>query len=282
MIRETMQEVDLLILGAGWTSTFLIPQLKKEAITSAATTTNGRDNTIPFKFDPDSGSVEPYKRLPSARTVLVTFPLKGPGQSKTIIGLYRAAHGPKNNWIQLGTTYIFNQLPNDWSDDNSPYDKEDTRGIAEDELLNERGCVLNLSGLYGGERVPSKWLPRLIKSKDDIRKRGAVHFIHGEDLARAIIATHRKFTPGKRWIIADMRVYDWYDLILSFSALAEGVEESAQEQEERLQFAKWVGELMIEEGIKALPRDISVLGRRLDSRGFWEYHGLWPSHRRLS
>ncbi|KAL1601147.1 hypothetical protein SLS59_005299 [Nothophoma quercina] len=281
MLREAMAEADILILGAGWTSTFLIPQLKKEGITYAATTTSGRDNTIPFKFDPDSGSVEPYKRLPSAHTVLVTFPLKGHGQSKTIIGLYRAAHGPKNNWVQLGSTGIFNQLPNDWSADDAPYDKEDTRAIAEDELLGEHGCVLNLSGLYGGERVPSKWLPRLAKSKDDVRKRGAVHFVHGEDVARAIIATHRKFTPGKRWIIADLRVYDWYDLIMSFSALAEDVEESAADQEQRLQFAKWVGELMEEEGIRALPREMSVLGRKLDSRGFWQHHGVWPRHKRL-
>jgi hypothetical protein len=151
MLREAMQEVDLLILGAGWTSNFLIPQLQKEGIRWAATTTSGRDNTIPFKFDPDSGSVEPYKHLPSARTVLVTFPLKGHGQSKTIIGLYRAAHGAKNNWIQLGATSIFNQLPDDWSDDNSPYDKEDARAIAEDELMGyhdwQRARTMSRSGV---------------------------------------------------------------------------------------------------------------------------------------
>jgi hypothetical protein len=78
-----------------------------------------------------------------------------------------------------------------------------------------------------------------------------------------------------------MRVYDWYDLIMSFSALTEGTEVSAEEQEEKLQFAKWVGELMVEEGIKALPRDMSLLGRKLDSRGFWQHHGLWPRHQRL-
>ncbi|KAF3010016.1 hypothetical protein E8E13_011425 [Curvularia kusanoi] len=276
-----MQEADVLILGAGWTAGFLIPQLQKEGITYAATTTSGRDNTVPFKFDPDSGSVEPYKRLPSARTVLVTFPLKGRGQSKTIVGLYRAAHGAKNNWIQLGATSIYNQLPNDWSDDESPYDKGDARAVAEDELMGEGGCVLNLSGLYGGERVPAKWLPRIVKSKDDVKKRGAVHFVHGEDVARAIIATHHKFTPGKRWIVSDMRVYDWYDLILSFSAPAGGSEASAEEQDEKLQFAEWVGELMVEEGIRALPRGMDVLGRKLDSRGFWQHHGLWPRHQRL-
>jgi hypothetical protein len=284
MLREQMQEVDLLILGAGWTSTFLIPQLKKEGITYAATTTTGHDNTIPFKFEADSGDAEPYKRLPSAKTVLVTFPLKGNGQSKSIVGLYRSIHGPKNSWIQLGVTSIYNQLPNDWSTDTSPYDKSDVRGIAEDELMELGGCSLNLCGLYGGSRVPRTWLPRLGQSKEDVKKRGAVHFVHGEDVARAIIATHRNFTPGKRWIIADLRVYDWYDLIMSFSAMTEEQEVAADDQDHamRQHFAKWVGELMVEEDVRALPREMSQLGRKLDSRGFWKHHGLWPRHPRLS
>ena len=279
MLREKMKEAELLILGAGWTSTFLIPQLEDAKISHAATTTSGRDSTIPFKFDPESGDAEPYKRLPAARTVLVTFPLVGHSQSKTIVGLYRSVHGAKNNWVQLGSTGIFNQLSNDWSTDDAPYDKDDKRAIAEDELLDLGGCVLNLSGLYGGERVPAKWLPRLGQSKDDVRKRGAVHFIHGEDVARAIIATHQKFTPKKRWIIADLRVYDWYDLIMSFSAMESATE---QELETRQQFAKWVGELMEEEGVRALPREMSTLGRKLDSRGFWNHHGVWPRHARLA
>ncbi|KAG9194213.1 hypothetical protein G6011_04248 [Alternaria panax] len=281
MLREQMKEVDLLILGAGWTSTFLIPQLEETNISYAATTTTGKDNTIPFKFDSDSGDADPYKRLPAAQTVLITFPLVGHTQSKTIVGLYRSVHGAKNNWVQLGSTGIFNKLPNDWSTDDAPYDKEDKRAIAEDELLSLHGCVLNLCGLYGGERVPARWLTRLGQSKEDVRKRGAVHFIHGEDVARAIIATHRKFTPGKRWIVADLRVYDWYDLIMSFSVMIES-SMTKEEVENRQEFAKWVGELMEEEGIRALPRDMNSLGRKLDSRGFWYHHGIWPRHKRLA
>jgi hypothetical protein len=285
MLRQTMDQVDVLILGAGWTSTFLIPQLKREGITYAATTTTGRDNTIPFKFDPDSGDAEPYKRLPSAHTVLVTFPLKGHGPAKNIVGLYRNTHGQRNNWIQLGVTSIFNQLPDDWSTESSPYDHTDVRGIAEDELLNLGGCVLDLCGLYGGERVPRKWLPRLVKSKEDVRKRGAVHFVHGEDVARAIIATHKNFTQGQRWIITDLRVYDWYDLIMSFSATPADEQEGATGEEDqtlRLQCSRWVGELMLEENIRALPRDMSLVGRKLDGRAFWKHHDIWPRYQRLA
>lgn len=281
MLREQPHAVDLLILGAGWTATFLIPLLEKESIPYAATTTTGRDATIPFKFNPSSGSAEPYKSLPRAKTILITFPLTGKGPSKTLTGLYRSVHGPHNHWIQLGHTGIFNQLPDSYSDDHSPYDTADERAVAEDELRALGGTSLNLSGLYGGTRVPRTWLPRLGQSKDDVRKRGAVHFIHGEDVARAIVAAHRHPTPGKRWILADLRVYDWWDLIMSFSAMVEG-EEGEGVEEKRQEFARWVGELMEEEGVRALPREMGKLGRKLDSRGFWREHGLWPRHGRLA
>jgi hypothetical protein len=282
MLRQKPHSVDLLILGAGWTSTFLIPQLDAKSITHAETTTTGRDSTIPFKFDPESSDEEPYKQLPSARTVLITFPLVGKGQSKHITNLYRSVHGDENRWIQLGSSGIYNQEP-EWNTEDSAYDKEDRRAIAEDELREcVDGCVLNLSGLYGGVRKPRNWIPRLAKNKEDVRKRKAVHFVHGEDVASAIIATHAKFTPGKRWVIADLRVYDWYDLIMSFSAMAEEEEESEEEAQQRLQFGKWVGELMVEEDIKALPRELDTLGRKVDSRGFWKYMGIWPRHRRLA
>ena len=43
-----------------------------------------------------------------------------------------------------------------------------------------------------------------------------------------------------------------------------------------LEYEKWVGELMVEEGVRALPRDMSKLGRRLDGRAFWQEMGIWP------
>jgi hypothetical protein len=165
--------VDLLILGAGWTSTFLIPLLESSKIAYAATTTTGRDNTLTFKFDPESDDLRPYKSLPAAKTILVTFPLTGTGQSKKLVELYQNVHSNEQNlkstpnWIQLGSTGIF-QAPG-WNDGNSPYNKENTRAIAEDELLHLKNCsstVLNLAGLYDDEkRKPINWVPRVAKTK---------------------------------------------------------------------------------------------------------------------
>ena len=160
------------------------------------TMSKGRDGTIPFTFDPESSNIKPYNALPRARTVLITFPLKGVGQSKHLLKLYWQAHidtDLKRNWIQLGSTGIYKN--DGWSAWDSPYDKTTDRAVAEDELLGSmrnRACVLNLVGLYGGERQLRHWLPRVARTKEDVAGKGAVHMIHGRDVSRAIIATHLK------------------------------------------------------------------------------------------
>ncbi|KAF2502133.1 hypothetical protein BU16DRAFT_568542 [Lophium mytilinum] len=283
--------VDLLILGAGWTSTFLIPLLSPAHVSYAATTTSGHDDTIPFRFDPKSTETAPYERLPKAKVVLVTFPLVGTGQSKRIVGLYESIHGKGAKWIQLGVTSIWDEKSarageGGWADENSPYDTTNERAIAEDELRGLGGVVLDLSGLYGGERVPARWLERVVKTKEEVRAKGCVHFIHGADVARAILAvTERlaedgpKWIEGRRFIIADLHVYDWWDLTMAWGGKKD---EETKGEEDRPPYCKWVGELMVETGVKALPRAPELLGRKLDSRKFWSELGVWPQQGRLA
>ena len=127
--------------------------------------------------------------------------------------------------------------------------------------------------------------------------------IHGIDVARAILAVHRNFSKaqGQRWILTDGRVYDWWDLASAWGSSkpptlkkpivgeigAEGdsaictIEEEDSEHSERGPQAKWVRELMIEMGVLALPREIELLGRALDSRDFWNEFNLSPIRARL-
>lgn len=101
--------VDLLILGAGWTSTFLIPLADSRGVSHAATSRSGRDNTIAFEFDPTSDDAKPFEALPNAKTVLITFPIYVSGASETLVRLYQRTHedGPKTAFIQLGSTGIW-------------------------------------------------------------------------------------------------------------------------------------------------------------------------------
>ncbi|KAI1120854.1 hypothetical protein F5Y10DRAFT_114001 [Nemania abortiva] len=280
--------VSLLILGAGWTSTFLIPRLKQQGVTYAATTTDGRNGTIPFRFDPASDDSAPFAALPTAKTILITFPLKGTGPAARLVRAYTATHPevrPKARqplYIQLGVTSIWT-APG-WQDETSPYDKTNARAVAEDELLKTApaAAVLSLAGLYGADRQPRDWVRRVVRSKEDLRAKGALHVVHGEDVARAVIALHRNPTPGKRWILCDMHVYDWWDLVQDWAvqALADAATDAAECKRQN-ELLEWVGELMVEEDVKALPRDSEAVGRRLDGRGFWHFMQIWPTQGRI-
>ncbi|KAL2403091.1 hypothetical protein ABEF93_007250 [Exophiala dermatitidis] len=229
--------VTLLILGAGWTYQFLHPVLSHHnhhhsvKITHAATTTTGRDGTIPFKFDPDSNDLQQFKALPQADYVLITFPLKGVGQSAKLVRLYNETHHTSDTtttsttssrtikWIQLGSTGIFTAA--DWNDSSSPIDESNPRGVAERELIQvANGCILNLAGLYGANRNPRNWVSRVAKTKDQLAAKGAVHLIHGDDVARAVVGVVIKDQEqecsslfGRRWIVADCVSYDWWSLV---------------------------------------------------------------------
>ncbi|KAJ6561764.1 hypothetical protein B0H19DRAFT_1209975 [Mycena capillaripes] len=276
--------VDILILGAGWTSSFLIPLCQESQITHAATTRSGADSTIVFEFQPSSDDPAPYRLLPDAKTVLITFPITVSGASERLVRLYtstrRENSGEPTAFIQLGTTSIWDKAPDKMAANGSTfYDRTSEftrtgRADAETELLAlsptlARTTVLNLAGLWGGQRVVRNWLARIAPTKDALANRASLHLIHGLDLARAILAVHASFdkAAGQRWLLTDGRVYDWWDLASAWCAAEPP--------------AVWVRELMREQNIRVLPRNTELLGRILDSRDFWDEFGLAPLRARL-
>jgi hypothetical protein len=65
-------------------------------------------------------------------------------------------------------------------------------------------------------RLPKNWVwrfgkPESLKGKILSRQ---LHLVHGKDVARAILAVHRRFSPGERWLITYQTVYDWLKLFL--------------------------------------------------------------------
>jgi hypothetical protein len=214
-----MQQTDLLILGAGWTSTFLIPLLKQRNYTFAATTTDGRkvadSDTIKWRFEPpsddkkNSGDHKSIASLPLARHVLITFPLTSAAQADFLAQSYldgHSKHGQDTRFIQLGSSGIW-QIPQQtiWVSRRSPYNTSNARAIAEDALLKRGGCVLNLAGLWGGERDPRSWVGRVAKTKEEVKGKKSLHLVHGEDVARGIVGVMRdwKTAGGQRWMVTD-------------------------------------------------------------------------------
>ncbi|KAK4947777.1 hypothetical protein LTR10_013285 [Elasticomyces elasticus] len=286
-IPSTPSNVTLLVLGAGWTWQFLQPLLIKEKITHAATTTTGHDGTIQFKFDPDCTAIEAYKALPKAKYVLVTFPLKGKGPSARLVECYNKTHSQEvTRWIQLGSTGIF--TADGWNDSSSPIDESNERGIAENELISLGGCVLNLAGLYGASRQPGNWIARVAKTKEQLAGKGALHLIHGTDVARGVVGVVKSDVEGKetrgslfgrRWIVADCVSYDWWLLVWELMGeTSEDEDDDESKIEERTKYRKWIVELMEENGIRGLPRPMDALGRKLDARDFWKAIGTSPRH----
>jgi hypothetical protein len=119
--------------------------------------------------------------------------------------------------------------------------------------------------------------------------------IHGLDVSRAILAVHADFSKanGQRWILTDGRVYDWWDLASAWgsgsspstSAVGASVQnldnQEVGNEEGRGAQPRWIRELMQEQDVRALPRNIERLGRALDSLDFWCQFGLSPVKARL-
>lgn len=291
------QALDILILGAGWTATFLIPLLHDRGVSFAATTSDGRhvagSPTLKWRFDPaapDSDQTKAFALLPRAQHVLITFPLKGKGQSALLTKVYTETHGGGGGtfrFIQLGSTGIWQSDPRTtpWLDRRSAYKADDQRAVAEDELLGLGGCVLNLAGLWGGERDVKHWVDRVATTKDAVRAKTSLHMVHGVDVARVIAGVVQAGSrgpaeggegdgwdsvgKGQRWMVTDGFVYDWWSLFASWSSIGE-------DSSEPIKQAKWVYELMQEDGVRALPRSMEVLGRCYDSRELWETLRITP------
>lgn len=79
-------------------------------------------------------------------------------------------------------------------------------------------------------------------------------------------------------MLTDLVVYDWWELILGFG----GELDSKNGNDERAKTQlKWIGELMEEHDVRALPRSMDQLGRCYDTREFWKTFELMPTRARL-
>ncbi len=122
---------------------------------------------------------------------------------------YQKTHDKENEpyqWIQLGSTGIWSiDGQETWVTRHSKYDVKDLRAMAEDELLELGGCVLNLSGLWGGERNVRHWVDRVASTKEMLKSKKSLHMIHGEDVARGIIGVHKLFkhAEGQRFVSSE-------------------------------------------------------------------------------
>ncbi|CAO1621422.1 unnamed protein product [Parajaminaea phylloscopi] len=98
--------VDLLLLGSGWSSTFILPLAAEAGITTASTTRAGTDGTIAWEFDPDSDDFESFQRLPDASTVLIIFPIYSTEGVQRLVRGYLESRLARRRWAKRNSYYL--------------------------------------------------------------------------------------------------------------------------------------------------------------------------------
>lgn len=141
----------LLIVGLGWTGQFLAELMVSMQLNYAATTRDGRNNTIAWTLPTDCKNDFNISSLPFAKTVLITFPIMQAECMTAMIDAYESHHKQSSQWILLSSTRPFVGSP---ANRHTPLDKTKDTGRmgAEDVIVKRGGSVLHLSGLWGGQR----------------------------------------------------------------------------------------------------------------------------------
>ncbi|RKO97644.1 hypothetical protein CXG81DRAFT_13071 [Caulochytrium protostelioides] len=261
--------LDLLIVGLGWAGAYVREQGRAEGRAVAATTRDGRDDTIPFAYDASAADlVDRFKALPDAKTVLVTFPLADADAVHGFMAAWRA-DVTTPQWLYYGSTRAWSTSAGDVAEDATrhtpPNPQVDPGRIASEQAWMQTygGCVVNLAGLWGGARQPRRWLEGMLASKDALAAKTGVHLIHGRDVARLTWALTARYTPGERWLATDLHSHDWWHIVAALLP-ADHVA------------AAWLQELMDATQTYVLPRP-HARWRRVRSHDLWRHVGLMPS-----
>ncbi|CAO1616424.1 unnamed protein product [Jaminaea pallidilutea] len=293
--------VDVLLLGSGWTSSFLLPALFANDITFAYTNRSGvKPQGLPLAGHPpirwtcpSSGDSrmqwrKSFREFPIARMVVVVMPLKDDIAARELVASYQSFVHEKGGqertkWCVLSSTGVFGPGQHSSS---SPVSNPTPRSHAEDalaQLAKSDATILSLAGLYGGStRHPQNWLSKVASDQEKLASKGSLHLLHGKDVARAVLGVWRQVGNGKvwdsRWIVTDGRVYDWWQLVTQLP----------QTYAERSQYKQWVEALRKQYDVGSLPRSVAdahrpeqqlprFLERALSSDEFWKAIGERPS-----
>ena len=138
--------------------------------------------------------MRPFEALPNARSIVIVFPIYVSGGSERLLRLYNATHpqAVPVRWMQLGSTGIWDggrtideKKSSAFLDRHSHIDLNVPRARAESELLSLHSLInlttiLNLCGLYGGERSIRRYTGRIAGTKEQLSQKGSIHMMHGK------------------------------------------------------------------------------------------------------
>lgn len=210
-----MRQQSLIILGAGYTASFLLP-LAHQRYAQVFATSRNPDRHLAYlppeqrlRFDltePDT-----WRNIPNETDLVWCFPavpLELVQKFSDTVSL------STRRLVVLGSTSAYDvgsstDYPPPWCDETSPIDLSKPRVQGEEYLqLHCRAIVLRVAGIYGPNRNPIDW----IKTGRIRPSRKYVNLIHVEDLARVCLAALWHAKPGEVYNIADGTPRTWNDI----------------------------------------------------------------------
>ncbi|XP_073309090.1 uncharacterized protein [Primulina huaijiensis] len=205
---EAMGANDLLIVGPGVLGRIVAEQWRKEhpqcQICGQTRTNNHHEELIKLGISPSLKGVEVKHKFPY---VIFCAP---PSQSIDYPGEVREATlswDGEGSFIFTSSSAPYDCSDNGSCDEDSPIvpigrsPKTDILLEAENAVLEARGCVVRLAGLYKADRgAHSFWLK---KGTSDIRPDHILNLIHYEDAASLTVATLRKKLRGRIFLGCD-------------------------------------------------------------------------------
>lgn len=212
MKRET-----LVILGAGYTASFILPFAAETYRQVLLTSREPDDNLIAYssaqrlRFDLSDPAT--WTDIPSG-DVLWCFPA---APLESVIKCAATLHIADRRVVVLGSTSAYDAAapqtyPPPWIDETAPIDLTKPRVQGEEFLRNACGAIaLRVAGIYGPGRNPIEWL----KTGRVQPSPKYVNLIHVEDLAGVCIAALERGLCGEVYNVSDGTPRTWHDIALA-------------------------------------------------------------------
>ncbi len=204
MSKSVMVNCDFLILGYGYTASFLKDYLKnKEPNSLILTTSRQGGDHIQFNLHDEST----WTNLPAAKVTFWTFPAEPINLVKKLYELKKEILGQV---IVIGSTGAFKvDAIHQGVDETSELDQSQAR-VQGEEFLNQMGSILVFSsGIYGSQRNPLDWVKKGMVG----RSQKWVNMIHVADLCQFLYQAYKIGLPKEKYIASDNNPKKWQEVI---------------------------------------------------------------------
>ena len=226
-----MSQQSLIVLGAGYTASFLLPLACERYAQVFATSRNPDAHLSHLQPDQrvrfDLTQPDTWSLLPRKSDLLWCFPAM---PLDLVQKFAEAASLSTRRVVVLGSTSAYDvgsstAYPPPWCDETAPIDLSKPRVQGEEYLRSHYGArILRVVGIYGPHRNPIDW----IRTGRVRPSRKYVNLIHVEDLARVCLAACMRAKAGEIYNVADGTPRTWNEICDS-AGIARPLESSQPE-----------------------------------------------------